>query len=41
MNAMIENVRQNLDFSQNKPLKVLVYEAFRKTIILGQIPCRL
>ena len=38
MNAMIENVRQNLDFSQNKPLKVLVYEAFRKTIILGQIP---
>lgn len=38
MNAMIENVRQNLDFSQNKTLKVLVYEAFRKTIILGQIP---
>ncbi len=38
MNAMIETVRKNLDFSQNKPLKVLVYEAFRKTIILGEIP---
>ncbi|MGX7163473.1 GntR family transcriptional regulator [Enterococcus massiliensis] len=38
MNPTIEAVKKNLDLSQNKPLKVLVYEAFRKTIILGDIP---
>lgn len=38
MNTISEVVSQNLDLSINKPLKFLVYEAFRKTIILGQIP---
>jgi DNA-binding GntR family transcriptional regulator len=33
-----EIVGKNLDLTQNKPLKHLVYEAFRKTIILGEIP---
>lgn len=38
MHSIVEVVSRNLDFSQNKPLKILVYEAFRKTIILGDIP---
>ncbi|MBP2099162.1 GntR family transcriptional regulator [Enterococcus rivorum] len=38
MNNISEVVSQNLDLTVNKPLKFLVYEAFRKTIILGQIP---
>ncbi|MHC5373828.1 GntR family transcriptional regulator [Enterococcus sp. LJL120] len=38
MNPIIEAVRKNLDFSQNKTLKILLYEAFRKTIILSDIP---
>lgn len=38
MNETVEAVRKNLDLSQNKTLNVLVYEAFRKTIILGDIP---
>ncbi|MDH6365576.1 DNA-binding GntR family transcriptional regulator [Enterococcus sp. PF1-24] len=38
MNPTIEAVKKNLDLTQNKPLKILVYEAFRKTIILGDIP---
>ena len=29
---------KNLDLTQNKTLNVLIYEAFRKTIILGDIP---
>lgn len=38
MNTTIEAVRNHLDLTQNKALKMLVYEAFRKTIILGDIP---
>lgn len=38
MSSVIGAVRKNLDFTQNKTLKNLVYEAFRKTIILGDIP---
>lgn len=38
MNPTIEAVKKNLDLTQNKPLKTLLYEAFRKTIILGDIP---
>lgn len=38
MSLIIEAVRKNLDLTQNKTLKTLVYEAFRKTIILGDIP---
>lgn len=38
MNPHIQALQQNLDLSQNKTLKELVYEAFRKTIILGEIP---
>lgn len=38
MDATVEAVRKNLDLSQKKTLNVLVYEAFRKTIILGDIP---
>lgn len=38
MNPTIKAVKKNLDLTQNKPLKTLLYEAFRKTIILGDIP---
>ncbi|MDO4432469.1 MAG: GntR family transcriptional regulator [Aerococcaceae bacterium] len=38
MNPIITAVKRNLDIFQNKPLKISVYEAFRKTIILGEIP---
>ena len=38
MSAIIEAVKRNLDIHQNKPLKISLYEAFRKTIILGEIP---
>jgi DNA-binding GntR family transcriptional regulator len=38
MSIIIKAVSKNLDLSQNKPLKDLIYEAFRKTIILGDIP---
>ncbi|HLQ39593.1 MAG TPA: GntR family transcriptional regulator [Tetragenococcus sp.] len=38
MNPVIKAVKQNLDLSQNKPLKISVYQALRKTIILGDIP---
>lgn len=34
----IESVRDNLDIEQNAPLKDSLYEAFKKSIILGQIP---
>ena len=39
MSAIIQAVKKNLDITQNKPLKISLYEAFRKTIILGEIPC--
>ena len=38
MSAIIQAVKKNLDITQNKPLKISLYEAFRKTIILGEIP---
>lgn len=38
MKTIVEHVRKNLDFTQNKPLKLLIYEAFKKTIVLGDIP---
>ncbi|WP_303220483.1 GntR family transcriptional regulator, partial [Enterococcus asini] len=38
MNPIIQAVEKNLDFTQNKTLKQMVYDAFRKTIILGDIP---
>lgn len=34
----IDAVKKNLDLTENKPLKFLVYEALKKTIILGDIP---
>lgn len=38
MNDIFEAVKVNLDVSQNRSLKESVYQAFRKTIILGDIP---
>ncbi|MDM8213942.1 GntR family transcriptional regulator [Enterococcus hirae] len=38
MSSTIEAVKKNLDLTQNKPLKISVYEAFRKTIVLGDLP---
>ncbi|MBO1300199.1 MULTISPECIES: GntR family transcriptional regulator [unclassified Enterococcus] len=38
MNEVVEALRKNLDLTQNKTLNVLIYEAFHKTIILGDIP---
>ncbi|MTD42185.1 FCD domain-containing protein [Erwinia sp. CPCC 100877] len=38
MSSISEAVGRNLDLSLNEPLKELVYQAFRKTIILGEIP---
>jgi len=38
MDVVVQAVAKNLDLSQNQPLKDLVFEAFRKTIILGDIP---
>ena len=38
MNPIIDAVNKNLDLTKNKPLKDLIYEAFKKTIILGDIP---
>lgn len=37
MNDIVTVIKQNLDLSQNRPIKDLVYEALRKTIILGDI----
>ncbi|MGG5343641.1 GntR family transcriptional regulator [Enterococcus sp. AZ192] len=37
MSTISEAVGKNLDLSLNEPLKELVYKAFRKTIILGEI----
>lgn len=38
MNDIFYAVKNNLDVSQNRSLKESVYQAFRKTIILGDIP---
>ncbi|OTN77525.1 GntR family transcriptional regulator [Enterococcus sp. 8G7_MSG3316] len=37
MSSIITAVTKNLDLTENKPLKSLIYEAFKKTIILGDI----
>lgn len=37
MSSISEAVGGNLNLSENEPLKELVYKAFRKTIILGEI----
>lgn len=38
MDIVVNAVAKNLDLTKNQPLKDLVFEAFRKTIILGDIP---
>ncbi|MDN6344773.1 MAG: GntR family transcriptional regulator [Tetragenococcus koreensis] len=38
MDPIVVAIKHNLDLSQNKPLKICVYKALRKTIILGDIP---
>lgn len=38
MNPITEVVKHNLELSQNKPLKIALYEAFKKTIVLREIP---
>ena len=38
MSAIIEAVKRNLDITQNKPLKISLYEAFRKDDYLGPNP---
>ena len=38
MNEVVPAVKKNLDLSQNRPIKEAVYEALRKTILLGEIP---
>lgn len=38
MTNIFESIKNNLDLSQNKSLKESVYQALRKTIILGDIP---
>lgn len=37
MNDFIRETSNNLDLSDNRPLKELLYEAMRKTIILGEV----
>ncbi|HAP4699081.1 TPA: GntR family transcriptional regulator [Enterococcus faecalis] len=38
MNPTVEAVKRNLDLTSSKPLKICTYEAFKKTIILMDIP---
>lgn len=38
MNSMVEAVKANLNVNSNQTLKVSVYQAFKRTIILGEIP---
>ncbi|GEP22115.1 citR protein [Latilactobacillus sakei subsp. carnosus DSM 15831] len=38
MDKIVNAVAKNLDLSQNRPIKELIYEALRKTVILGDIP---
>lgn len=38
MNQVVPAVKRNLDLSENRPIKEAVYEALRKTILLGEIP---
>lgn len=36
--SVADIVNRNIDFTENKPLKHSIYDALRKTIILGEIP---
>ena len=38
MNPTVEAVKRILDLTSSNPLKICTYEAFKKTIILGDIP---
>ena len=38
MQSTVEAVKANLDINSNQTLKVSVYQAFKRTIILGEIP---
>ncbi|RLV03969.1 GntR family transcriptional regulator [Streptococcus iniae] len=38
MNPTIQVIKNNLDLSKNIPLKIALYEAFKKSIILREIP---
>lgn len=38
MNQVVPAVKRNLDLSENRPIKEAVYEALRKTILLGKYP---
>lgn len=38
MNSIVEAVKANLDINSSQTLKVSVYQAFKRTIILGEIP---
>ena len=38
MSMIVDAVKKNLNLAGSQPLKVLVYEALRKTILLGEIP---
>lgn len=38
MNDIIEEVKKNLEINSHLPLKLSFYEAFRKSIVSGQIP---
>lgn len=38
MSQITEAVRKNLDLTKNLPLKVVFYEALKKTIIMSEIP---
>jgi len=38
MNNWIDEIVKNTNFSQNKPLRDVVYESLRTTIITGKIP---
>lgn len=38
MNHIVQVIKNNLDLSKNIPLKLSLYEAFKKTIILREIP---
>lgn len=37
MSYMVKAIKANLNLSENRPIKELVYEAVRKTVILGDI----
>ncbi|KRK80388.1 GntR family transcriptional regulator [Companilactobacillus nodensis] len=38
MDDIIQVIKSNLDLTDSRPMRILIYEALRKTIILGDIP---